>query len=108
MTYVAVSVTEVGEIDDWMTEIQQDDKLRAIVQDLMVNSESHPSYTLQDLELQVTPESVLAARNNSSGEVEVLIHWHDLPTFKNVYGRRIRNRPKLDGSSPVSVSKADV
>ncbi|KAJ1409022.1 putative structural maintenance of chromosomes protein 5 isoform [Sesbania bispinosa] len=71
MTYAAVSVTEVGEMDDWMTEIQQDDKLRAIVQDLMVNSESHPSYILQDLELQVTPESVLAARNNSSREVEM-------------------------------------
>lgn len=35
------------------------------------------------MELQVSPESVLIAHSNASREVEVLIHWHDIPISKD-------------------------
>ncbi|KAJ1410955.1 Chromo-like domain superfamily [Sesbania bispinosa] len=41
-----------------------------------------PPMLSENLELQVEPVGVLAARNNHSGTVEVLLQWKDLPAFE--------------------------
>lgn len=53
--------------------------------DLTIEAQSLPIYLTKDMELMLQPEKLLEVRWNSTGLLEVLIQWKDLPTWESTW-----------------------
>lgn len=63
-SYCALSVLKVNDFEEWQTEMLQDPKLQAIVQDLIVDPEAHKGYTLKDHRLFYKGKLVLSKQSS--------------------------------------------
>lgn len=63
-SYCALSVIKVNDLEEWQAELMQDDKLQAIMQDLIVDPDSHRGYTLRDHRLYYKGKLVLPKLSN--------------------------------------------
>lgn len=63
-SYCALSVLKVNDYEEWQTEMLQDPKLQAIVQDLILDPEAHKGYSLRDHKLFYKGKLVLSKQSS--------------------------------------------